>query len=92
VLLTARRYAEIEEDLTRLDELELLEMINRAEADIAKSRTISHQQVQSEIRAKKNGFREPQKARPLRSSSMIEIEWTAFSVWPARSIARLFSV
>lgn len=49
VLLPAERYAEIEEDLARLDELELHELINRAEEDIAQGRTISHRKVKTRL-------------------------------------------
>lgn len=50
VLLPAERYAEIEEDLARLDELDLRELINRAEEEIAQDRTTSHQKVKARLK------------------------------------------
>lgn len=45
VLLTAKRYAEIEADLKRLDELELLEMTEKSRQDVADGKTLSHDAV-----------------------------------------------
>jgi prevent-host-death family protein len=49
VLMTAERYAEIEFDLKRLDELELLEMIELSKQDIAESRVLSHDEVKKRL-------------------------------------------
>lgn len=45
VLITADRYAEIEDDLKRLDELELSGMIEQSLADIAEGNVIDHEEV-----------------------------------------------
>ena len=49
VLITAKRYAEIEFDLKRLDELELLEMIELSKQDIAERRVLSHDEVKKRL-------------------------------------------
>lgn len=49
VLLTAKRYAEIEADLERLDELELLEMVEKSREDIAENKTLSHDEVKRRL-------------------------------------------
>jgi prevent-host-death family protein len=49
VLMPARRFVEIEEDLARLDELELQQFINRAEEDIAQGRTVPHRKVKARL-------------------------------------------
>ena len=45
VLLSARRYVEIEEDLQMLDDLELLQMIEESKQDVQTSKTIPHEAV-----------------------------------------------
>ena len=50
VLLTAKRYAEIEADLKRLDELELLEMVQKSREDVAEKRTVSHDEVKRRLK------------------------------------------
>ena len=49
VLLSARRFTQLEEDLERLDELEVVEAVGRARDAIAKGQTISHAQVKARI-------------------------------------------
>ncbi len=44
------QHAQIEEDLERLDELELLEMTSRSRQAIAEGRTLSLQQVKARIK------------------------------------------
>lgn len=52
VLMPVRRYEQIEEDLARLDELELQAMLAQAEAQVAARQTISHQEVKERMAAK----------------------------------------
>jgi len=54
VLLSARRYSQLEEDLERLDELELVEAVARAREAITKGQTISHAQVKARIAKRHN--------------------------------------
>lgn len=49
VLMTAERYAEIEFDLERLDELELLEIIELSKQDIAEGSVLSHEEVKKRL-------------------------------------------
>lgn len=49
VLLSVTRYSEIEQDLERLDQLELVEMVERARQEIAKGNTISHRRVKARL-------------------------------------------
>lgn len=49
VLLTAKRYAEIEADLKRLDELELLEMFERSRQDVADGNTLNQNEVKRRL-------------------------------------------
>src|SRR5205085_7731408 len=49
VILSAERYTQIEEDLQRLDELELLEMVKRANEARAADDTISHAKVKKRL-------------------------------------------
>lgn len=49
VLLTAKRYAEIEEDLQRLDELELLAMVEDARRAREEGATISQKDVKKRL-------------------------------------------
>lgn len=58
VLVPVRRYEQMEEDMTRLDELELQAMLVQAEAQIAARQTLSHQQVKERMAARmKTGAR-----------------------------------
>ncbi len=50
VLMTAERYAEIETDLKRLDELELLEMIESSRQDVTEKRVLSHDEVKKRLK------------------------------------------
>src|SRR5579862_2083293 len=50
VLISSDRYAEIEGDLAKLDELELADMVSRGRAAIADGRTIAHQEVKDRFR------------------------------------------
>ncbi|HEY2866096.1 MAG TPA: type II toxin-antitoxin system Phd/YefM family antitoxin [Pyrinomonadaceae bacterium] len=52
VIISAERYEEIEDDLKRLDELELLEMIAESKRAIAKGDTISHDEVKRKLKFK----------------------------------------
>jgi prevent-host-death family protein len=45
VLISAERYTQIEEDLERLDELELSEMVRRAREARAAGETVAHEDV-----------------------------------------------
>lgn len=49
VLISAKRYAQIEEDLALLDDLELLEMIDEAKKALADGDTISHDEVKRRL-------------------------------------------
>lgn len=49
VLMTAKRYAEIEADLKRLDELELLEMVHKSRQEIAEGKTLSQNEVKRRL-------------------------------------------
>ncbi len=51
VLVPVARYEQMEEDLARLDELELREMLAVAEAQIAAGRTVSHRKVKERMAA-----------------------------------------
>ena len=63
VIVSAERYTQIEEDLQRLDELELLEMVKRANEARAAGDTVSHAEVKKRL-----GLTEqtPKKRRPVR--------------------------
>jgi prevent-host-death family protein len=52
VLLSARRYAEIEEDLQLLDDLELLQMVEESKRAIADGDTISNEEVKKRLNFK----------------------------------------
>lgn len=52
VLLSARRYAEIEEDLQMLDDLELLQMVEESKQDIQNGKTLSHDDVKKRLKFK----------------------------------------
>lgn len=62
LIVSAARYAQIEADLQRLDELELLELVTRARAEIAAGQTLSQQQVKARL-AKRGGATTPKKRR-----------------------------
>ncbi len=49
VIISADRYEEIEEDLKRLDELELMEMVKESLDDIAKGNVIDHEEVKRRL-------------------------------------------
>ena len=49
VIISAERYGEIEEDLKRLDELELLEMVELSRQDITKNKVLSHEDVKKRL-------------------------------------------
>lgn len=49
VLISARRYAEIEEDLALLDDLELLQLLDEAKQAVANGDTISHEEVKKRL-------------------------------------------
>ncbi|HXF38292.1 MAG TPA: type II toxin-antitoxin system Phd/YefM family antitoxin [Blastocatellia bacterium] len=55
VVVSARRYTQIERDLERLDELELLEAVTRSREAIARGETISHAEVKRRLEKRKNG-------------------------------------
>jgi prevent-host-death family protein len=52
VLMSAERYSRIEEDLSRLDELELLHLLERGVADFDQGRTLSQREVRSRLEKK----------------------------------------
>ena len=52
VLLSARRYAEIEEDLQMLDDLELLQMVEESKQEVKEGKTISHEDVKKRLNFK----------------------------------------
>lgn len=52
VLLSVRRYAEIEEDLQMLDDLELLQMIEDSKQDVQNGKTLSHDDVKKRLKFK----------------------------------------
>ena len=49
VLISVERYTRIEEDLERLDELELSEMVRRAREARAAGDTVSHEDVKKQL-------------------------------------------
>lgn len=50
IIISAERYSEIEMDLKRLDELELLEMIELSRQEKAEGKTISHDEVKKRLK------------------------------------------
>lgn len=52
VLLSAERYSRIEEDLSRLDELELLHLLERGAADFDQGHTLSQREVRARLEKK----------------------------------------
>ncbi len=49
VLISAKRYAEIEEDLAAFDDLELERLIAEGEKNIAEGNTLSHEEVKRRL-------------------------------------------
>jgi prevent-host-death family protein len=49
VLLSAERYSQIEEDLNRLDELEMLNLLERGITDFDEGRTVSGKEVRARL-------------------------------------------
>ncbi|HMW02391.1 MAG TPA: type II toxin-antitoxin system Phd/YefM family antitoxin [Acidobacteriota bacterium] len=52
VLLSAEAFAQIEEDLNRLDELEMFHLLQKGIDDFAQGRTLSQQEVRSRLEQK----------------------------------------
>ncbi len=52
VLISAEAYARIEEDLNRLDELEMLHLLERGAEDFAQGRTLSQREVRARLEKK----------------------------------------
>jgi prevent-host-death family protein len=63
VIISAERYTQIEEDLERLDELELSELVKRAREARAAGDTISHSNVKKRLGLEE---REPKQHRSSR--------------------------
>ena len=63
VLISAARYAEIEADLDRLDELELVEMVARSREAVAAGDTLSHDAVARRIAARTTNAAPPKVRR-----------------------------
>jgi prevent-host-death family protein len=63
VLISAERYTRIEEDLERLDELELLDMVRRAREARVAGEMVSHEDVKKRLGLAE---RESTKRRPAR--------------------------
>ena len=53
VLISTKRYAQIEEDLELLDDLELAQMLQQAERERLEGKTLSHEEVKRRL-----GFKE----------------------------------
>lgn len=49
VLISARRYAEIEEDLQTLDDLELLRLVEEGKRDVTEGRTLLHDEIKKRL-------------------------------------------
>ena len=49
VLISAKRYAEIEEDLQMLDEIELLHLVEEAKKEIEAKNMLSHEEVKKRL-------------------------------------------
>src|SRR5690242_13028424 len=54
VLVSAHSYSQIEKDLERLDELELLEAIAKSREAISRSQTIPHAEVKKRLQKRYN--------------------------------------
>jgi len=52
VLLSAKRYSQIEEDLSRLDELEMWELTQRGLEDFAQGRSLSQKEARIKLEKK----------------------------------------
>ncbi|HRH45843.1 MAG TPA: type II toxin-antitoxin system Phd/YefM family antitoxin [Pyrinomonadaceae bacterium] len=50
VIISAERYSEIEADLKRLDELELLEMVELSRQEKAEGKILSHDEVKKRLK------------------------------------------
>jgi prevent-host-death family protein len=50
VIISAERYGEIEADMKRLDELELLEMVELSREEISESKILSHEEVKKRLK------------------------------------------
>ena len=55
VLLSAKRYSQIEEDLSRLDELEMWELAQRGLEDFAQGRILSQKEVRNRLEKRFSG-------------------------------------
>lgn len=64
VLVCATRYSQIEEDLAKLDELELVDMVTRSREALSRSKTLTHKQVK--VRLEKRHKNEAQRTRRAR--------------------------
>ena len=53
MLISTKRYAQIEEDLELLDDLELAQMLQQAERERLEGNTLSHEEVKRRL-----GFKE----------------------------------
>ncbi len=49
VIISTERYSEIEEDLKRLDELELIEMVEKSRQQIAEGKTLSQDEAKKRL-------------------------------------------
>lgn len=49
VIISIKRYSEIEEDLKRLDELELIEMVEKSRQQIAEGKTLGQDEVKKRL-------------------------------------------
>ena len=52
VIISADRYEQIEDDLKRLDELELLELVEEGKRQVKVGKTISHDEVKRRLKFK----------------------------------------
>jgi len=52
VIISADRYEEIEDDLKRLDELELLELVEEGKRQIKAGKVLSHDEVKRKLKFK----------------------------------------
>jgi prevent-host-death family protein len=64
VLVSAARYSQIEEDLAKLDELELIDMVALSREALSRSETLTHKQVKA--RLQKQHKTEAQRTRRVR--------------------------
>lgn len=61
VLVSAKRYSQLEEDMERLDELELVDAVTRAREAIASGQTVSHAQVKARLAKQRNAASQPKR-------------------------------